>query len=122
MPDVPIIALSATCPPAVLKDMSKALGLKEAVDGRSTSSLPTFYSIYLDHFYIGADTQSSVYFSAPLYRANLHYKIVPKHHEAVKALQDLTDYILKHHTNDTGIVYCMSKTVRIQPTSNLHGC
>jgi len=35
LPSVPIMALSATCPPLVLKDLLKTLSLPDIVDGRS---------------------------------------------------------------------------------------
>lgn len=36
LPSVPIMALSATCPPLVLRDLLKTLSLPDIVDGRST--------------------------------------------------------------------------------------
>lgn len=39
-PHVPILALSATCPPKVLQDLIKTLGLKGVVDGNSQSCPP----------------------------------------------------------------------------------
>ncbi|KAF8588200.1 ATP-dependent DNA helicase [Ramaria rubella] len=90
-PRVPILALSATCPPAVLKDLLLVLRLKPVVDGSDASS------------------EGTVYFSAPLYRKNLHYKIHPKPPSAGAVIQTMTDYILEHHRRDSGIVYCLSK-------------
>ncbi|TFK18951.1 ATP-dependent DNA helicase [Coprinopsis marcescibilis] len=90
-PRVPIMALSATCPPSVRDDLVKILGLKPIVDGE------------------GADTNSTVFFSSPLYRKNLHYKILPKPSKSVDAYKTIVDYILQHHPTDTGIIYCFSK-------------
>ncbi|KAJ7593356.1 P-loop containing nucleoside triphosphate hydrolase protein [Mycena floridula] len=90
-PNVPITAVSATCPPHVLSDLIKTLRLKAHVDGNR------------------ADPTGTVYFSAPLYRKNLRYKMLPKHSEAKRVAQAMTDYILEHHPNDAGIVYCLSK-------------
>lgn len=59
----------------------------------------------------GANTDGTVYFSAPLYRKNLHYSVLPKPSSANSAIKNMADYILKHHPNATGIVYCLSKKV-----------
>ncbi|KAF8459232.1 P-loop containing nucleoside triphosphate hydrolase protein [Gautieria morchelliformis] len=90
-PRVPILALSATCPPAVLKDLLLVLRLKPVVDGSDAGS------------------EGTVYFSAPLYRKNLHYKVLPKPGSAGAVIQTMTDYIMEYHRADSGIVYCLSK-------------
>ncbi|KAJ7786162.1 P-loop containing nucleoside triphosphate hydrolase protein [Mycena metata] len=90
-PRVPIMALSATCPPKVLEDLLKTLGMKPVVDGTN------------------AKTNATVYFSAPLYRKNLHYQIQPKPSSAVAAITAMKDYILEKHPNETGIVYCFTR-------------
>ncbi|KAH8116052.1 ATP-dependent DNA helicase [Phellopilus nigrolimitatus] len=90
-PRVPILALSATCPPKVLKDLITTLRLKPIVAGTA------------------ANMDGTIYFSAPLYRKNLHYKVLPKPSSASAVIQVMKDYILKHHQNDSGIIYCLSK-------------
>ncbi|KZO97674.1 ATP-dependent DNA helicase [Calocera viscosa TUFC12733] len=90
-PTVPILALSATCPPSVLKDLLKILKLRSVVDGNA------------------ATVDGTVYFSSPLYRANLHYSVLPKPSSQAAAIQAMADYILTHHPRDSGIVYCLSK-------------
>ncbi|KAJ7932543.1 ATP-dependent DNA helicase [Mycena leptocephala] len=90
-PRVPIMALSATCPPKVLEDLLRTLGMKPVVDGTN------------------AKTNATVYFSAPLYRKNLHYQILPKPSSAAAAITAMKDYILENHPNQTGIVYCFTK-------------
>ncbi|KAL5498565.1 hypothetical protein ACEPAH_1919 [Sanghuangporus vaninii] len=90
-PRVPILALSATCPPKVLKDLLTTLRLKPIVNGTA------------------ATADGTVYFSAPLYRKNLHYTVAPKPSSASGVIKAMTKYILDHHRNDSGIVYCMSK-------------
>ena len=60
----------------------------------------------------GANGDGTVYFTAPLYRKNLHYSVVPKSSSKSEAVQAMADYILEHHPNDSGIVYCLSKAVR----------
>ncbi|KAF8886803.1 P-loop containing nucleoside triphosphate hydrolase protein [Infundibulicybe gibba] len=91
-PDVPIMALSATCPPKVLQDILKTLGLKPVVDGK-----------------VNASVDGTVYFASPLYRKNLHYSVLPKPSQAARLIQEMAMYITQHHPNDSGIVYCLSK-------------
>ncbi|KAL7283937.1 hypothetical protein ACG7TL_001209 [Trametes sanguinea] len=91
-PNVPILALSATCPPAVLRDLLKTLRMPALVSGTAAAT-PT----------------GTVLFSAPLYRKNLHYAVLPKPASWRETIHVMTDYILKHHRNETGIVYCHSK-------------
>lgn len=90
-PHVPILALSATCPPNVLKDLLKILKMDAIVDGKSASA------------------KGTVYFSSPLYRKNLHYKVLPKPASAPAVIQSIVDYIVANHKGHTGIVYCLSK-------------
>ncbi|KAJ6574968.1 P-loop containing nucleoside triphosphate hydrolase protein [Mycena capillaripes] len=90
-PRVPIMALSATCPPKVLEDLLRTLGMKAVVDGTN------------------AKPNATVYFSAPLYRKNLHYQILPKPSSAAAAITAMKDYILENHPNQTGIVYCFTR-------------
>lgn len=94
-PRVPILALSATCPKAVLHDLLKILGMKPTVDGNNAT--PT----------------GTVYFTAPLYRSNLHYTVLPKPASAAKVIEVMTEYILKNHKDDSGIVYCLTKKVKL---------
>lgn len=60
-----------------------------------------------------ADTQGTVYFSSPLYRKNLHYTVQPKPSKGSDVVKMMNDYILKHHPNDSGIIYCLSKKVTL---------
>ncbi|KAJ7630796.1 P-loop containing nucleoside triphosphate hydrolase protein [Roridomyces roridus] len=90
-PNVPIMALSATCPPKVLQDLLTTLRMKEVVDGTS------------------AKPHRTVYFSAPLYRKNLHYTVLPKPSAAADAIKAMMNWILEKHLNHSGIVYCTTK-------------
>lgn len=90
-PHVPILALSATCPPRVLQDILKILKMKPVVDGKA------------------APSDGTVYFSAPLYRKNLHYTVLPKPSSAKELITTMSDYILQNHRNDSGIIYCIAK-------------
>ncbi|EIW51605.1 ATP-dependent DNA helicase [Trametes versicolor FP-101664 SS1] len=90
-PSVPILALSATCPPIVLRDLLKTLQMGAPIIGTA------------------ATTKGTVLFSAPLYRKNLHYSVLPKPSSAQSSIRAMCDYILEHHPKDTGIVYCLSK-------------
>ncbi|KIK97438.1 hypothetical protein PAXRUDRAFT_31795 [Paxillus rubicundulus Ve08.2h10] len=90
-PHVPILALSATCPPKVLQDILKILHMKPVVDGKA------------------APREGTIYFSAPLYRKNLHYSVVPKPSSAKEVVSAMSQYILQNHEHDSGIVYCLTK-------------
>ncbi|CAE6431582.1 unnamed protein product [Rhizoctonia solani] len=90
-PNVPITALSATCPPKVLKDLLMTLRMRQVTDGNN------------------ANASDTVYFSAPLYRKNLHYSVLPKPASAAAAIQVMADYITQNHAGHSGIVYCLSK-------------
>jgi ATP-dependent DNA helicase Q1 len=69
----------------------------------------TFVNIRSDP--LDAPTQGTVYFSSPLYRKNLHYRVVPKPGKAADHLEAMRDYILEHYPNDTGIIYCFTTKV-----------
>ncbi|KAL4258185.1 ATP-dependent DNA helicase [Pleurotus pulmonarius] len=91
-PRVPIMALSATCPPRVLEDVLKILKMKPIVDGRAAHM-----------------NEGTVYFTAPLYRKNLNYKVLPKPSSSAVALKVMVEYILAEHKDESGIVYCLTK-------------
>ncbi|KIY65535.1 ATP-dependent DNA helicase [Cylindrobasidium torrendii FP15055 ss-10] len=88
-PSVPIMALTATCPPKVRDDLVKVLGLKP--------------------FCKDNELDGTLYFTAPLYRPNLHYSVLPKSPQSKKATDTVVNWILKHHRYDCGIVYCTSR-------------
>ncbi|CAE6430368.1 unnamed protein product [Rhizoctonia solani] len=100
-PNVPITALSATCPPKVLKDLLMTLRMRQVTDGNS------------------ANASDTVYFSAPLYRKNLHYSVLPKPASAAAAIQVMADYITQNHAGHSGIVYCLSKKASIPDTETV---
>lgn len=91
-PRVPVLALSATCPPKVLKDLMLILQMKQPIQNGNSAGL-----------------KGTVYFSAPLYRKNLHYKVVPKPAKGADAISAMRTYILENHKGHSGIVYCLSK-------------
>lgn len=103
-PRLPLLALSATCPPKVLQDILKILHMKPVVDGKAAPPL-----------------DGTVYFSAPLYRKNLHYSVLPKPHSTKEAIAVMSDYILNNHENDSGIVYCLTKKDAEGVAENLQG-
>ncbi|CAA7257395.1 unnamed protein product [Cyclocybe aegerita] len=90
-PNVPIMALSATCGPRVLDDLIHILGLRGIVPGAR------------------APKQGTVYFTSPLYRKNLHYRVVPKPESAKEQFEIMKNYILENHKDDSGIIYCFSR-------------
>ncbi|KAB5593590.1 hypothetical protein CTheo_2979 [Ceratobasidium theobromae] len=99
-PRVPITALSATCPPSVLDDLLVTLRMRQVTDGNN------------------ANASDTVYFSAPLYRKNLHYSVLAKPASAASAIQVMADYITANHAGHSGIVYCLSKKASPHPSIN----
>lgn len=100
-PNVPILALSATCPPDVLRDLIAILRLPPPTDGRA------------------AAPHGTVKFTSPLYRKNLHYKVVSKPSSATQVVRDMVKYILENHRDETGIVYCLSRADSERVASDL---
>ncbi|KAJ3879887.1 ATP-dependent DNA helicase [Lentinula edodes] len=94
-PNVPIMALSATCPPLVLADLLKVLRLGTTVP---SDSVPR-----------SKHPPNTVYFTSPLYRPNLHYQVLPKAAEGNRVYEEITTWILEKHREDSGIVYCLSR-------------
>lgn len=90
-PKTPIIALTATCGKAVLNDVVKILHLKECTSGES------------------AEPSKTVFFSAPLYRPNLHYSVRIKPVQAQSLAGEMADEILERYPNSSGIIYCLSQ-------------
>ena len=62
-----------------------------------------------------AEPKKTVLFNTPLYRKNLHYAVHPKPAATNESIAAMRDYILVHHKGDTGIVYCLTKKVRLLP-------
>ncbi|KAK8846868.1 hypothetical protein IAR55_005958 [Kwoniella newhampshirensis] len=90
-PRVPIQAVTATLSAKTLPDLLKILRLGPITDGRS------------------AKTTETVFFSAPLFRPNLHYKVISKPSNAKAAIAEMGRWIQAHHDGESGIVYCLSK-------------
>ncbi|KAF9652354.1 ATP-dependent DNA helicase [Thelephora ganbajun] len=91
---IPILALSATCPPRVQNDIIKILGLPQATSGTT------------------AEPGKTVFFSSPLYRKNLHYKVISKPSKESDHLDMIVNYILEKYPNESGIVYCTTKLAK----------
>lgn len=100
-PNVPILALSATCPPDVLRDLIATLRLTPPTDGRA------------------AVPHGTVKFTSPLYRKNLHYKVVSKPSSSAQVVRDMVRYILENHRDETGIIYCLSRADSERVASDL---
>lgn len=47
---------------------------------------------------------TTVLFTAPLYRPNLRYSIIPKPSSAAAVIDSIVDYILENHRGETGII------------------
>ncbi|GAA5924221.1 RecQ family ATP-dependent DNA helicase [Sporobolomyces koalae] len=91
-PKVPVLAVTATAPSNVITDMIKTLGLPKKTSPGSA-----------------ATPNSTVLFSAPLYRPNLNWAVVPKPQKADEATAAIINWILEHHEGETGIIYCLSR-------------
>ncbi|KAE8538337.1 hypothetical protein D1P53_005682 [Cryptococcus gattii VGV] len=90
-PRVPIQAVTATLSSKTLPDLLKILRLGPITDGRSSK------------------TTGTVFFSSPLFRPNLHYKVLPKASNAKTAIAEMGKWIQDKHPGESGIVYCLSK-------------
>ncbi|KZT35847.1 ATP-dependent DNA helicase [Sistotremastrum suecicum HHB10207 ss-3] len=90
-PTIPIMALSATCSPKVCDDILQSLHLASLTQAKAAKSGLT------------------VYFTAPLYRPNLHYKVIPKHPGTKTVLQSISKYICTEHLGQSGIIYCFTR-------------
>ncbi|KAI8991957.1 P-loop containing nucleoside triphosphate hydrolase protein [Mycotypha africana] len=85
-PKTRIMALTATCPWSVMKDVMKILNMKQpqVKDG-------------------------TLVFSAPLHRPNLRYSVVQKPESSEETIRHITDWIFNHYPRQSGIIYCLSK-------------
>lgn len=109
---MPILALSATCPPDVLRDLIAILRLPLPTDGRGTACFPSlFHPGRRSVTHPAAAPHGTVKFTSPLYRKNLHYKVLSKPSGSVQVVREMVKYILDHHRDETGIVYCLSRVV-----------
>ncbi|CEP17088.1 hypothetical protein [Parasitella parasitica] len=85
-PKTRIMALTATCPWSVMKDVMRILNMKQPQVQNGT-----------------------LVFSAPLYRPNLVYSVVPRPDSADTTIRHIKDWILKNYKGKSGIIYCLSK-------------
>ncbi|KAK4686598.1 hypothetical protein P7C73_g3531, partial [Tremellales sp. Uapishka_1] len=90
-PRVPIQAVTATLSSKTLPDLLKILRLPPITDGRT------------------ANNSGTIFFSAPLYRPNLHYKVLVKPSNAKAAIESIGAWITDNHLGESGIIYCLSK-------------
>ncbi|SPO31171.1 related to RecQ family helicase RecQL1 [Ustilago trichophora] len=90
-PRAPIMCLTATCGPKVLKEILEIIDLPAITEPDNAAPMRT------------------VYFTAPLFRANLMYQVVQRPQQVKAAAEAMVDYILEHHAGHSGIVYCLSQ-------------
>lgn len=90
-PDTKTTCLTATCSPKALKDVLNILGMPSTTE--PTAAWPN----------------RTVYFTAPLHRPNLIYKVLTRPTSSQASAQMICDWILEHHDGHTGIVYCLSR-------------
>ncbi|GAK66384.1 ATP-dependent DNA helicase [Moesziomyces antarcticus] len=91
-PKVPVMCLTATCGPKVLKEIIEIIDLPPITQPDNAAPMRT------------------IYFTAPLFRPNLLYRVVQRPQQAQAASQAIVDYILAHHAGHCGIVYCLSQS------------
>lgn len=91
-PTTPVMGLTATLGSAALRDVLQILGMRE------TTTIPE-----------RALPRRTVYFRAPLGRANLQYSVRMRPSSAQAAQRMIVSYILDHHAGHSGIVYCLSR-------------
>ncbi|ORZ17673.1 P-loop containing nucleoside triphosphate hydrolase protein [Absidia repens] len=85
-PKTPIMALTATCPWHVMKDVMYILGMK-----------------------MPQTENGALIYSAPLYRPNLVYKVLPKPETQDDQMKCMTDWIMNNYPTSSGIIYCLTK-------------
>ncbi|KAI8636514.1 P-loop containing nucleoside triphosphate hydrolase protein [Parasitella parasitica] len=85
-PKTKIMALTATCPWSVMKDVMRILNMKQPQVQNGT-----------------------LVFSAPLYRPNLVYSVVQRPDSADATIRHITAWILENYRGESGIIYCLSK-------------
>jgi ATP-dependent DNA helicase Q1 len=65
--------------------------------------------------FTAAESGKTVFFSSPLYRKNLHYKVIQKPSKESDHLTNMVNYILDNYPGESGIVYCTTRLVSLQP-------
>ncbi len=96
---------TATLSRKVLPDLLKILRLPPITDGRGAlaeSISPSALADQSPHI-AAANNSGTVYFTAPLYRKNLHYSVVPKPSNAKSAIEVMARYITNKHLSVTQI-------------------
>ncbi|CAH7685960.1 P-loop containing nucleoside triphosphate hydrolase protein [Phakopsora pachyrhizi] len=90
-PDIPIVALTATCPPRVMMDVLKILKLNPITHAKK------------------ANRKGTVLFTSPLNRPNLSYKVLKKSSSAAAVIDQITEWIKQNHLGSQGIIYTLSQ-------------
>ena len=90
-PKAPIMCLTATCGTRVLKEILEIIDLPGITEPANAAPMHT------------------IYFTAPLFRPNLKYQVVQRPQQVKAASEAIVDYILRHHSGHSGIVYCLSQ-------------
>ncbi|KAI7889668.1 P-loop containing nucleoside triphosphate hydrolase protein [Mucor mucedo] len=85
-PNTKIMALTATCPWSVMKDVMRILNMKQPQVNNGT-----------------------LVYSAPLHRPNLVYKVVQRPDSAEETIRHITNWINDNYPKESGIIYCLSK-------------
>lgn len=92
-PKTKFIGVTATAPSSVIVDIIKNLQMPNKISS-GNSVLPN----------------TTVVFTSPLYRSNLHYSVISKPTQAAAVIDVIVDYINRNHSGDCGIIYCLSRS------------
>ena len=87
---------TATLSTKTMPDLLKILSLQAICDGRGESN-PFRSQTYADVAYSAAKTTGTIFFSAPLYRPNLHYQVLAKPSSAKSAIEAMGKWIISNH-------------------------
>lgn len=104
-PKTPIMALTATCPWSVMKDVMTILGMKHPPKPNAT----LVYTAPLYRKYHWSPCMPCCSLQFCFQGSNLIYKVLEKPEKDADVLQHIVQWIKTHHAKSSGIVYCFSK-------------
>lgn len=61
--------------------------------------------------FVEANADGTVYLASPLYRKNLHYRVLEKPRSSKAFIKHIVEDIDDNHRGHTGIIYCKSRKV-----------
>ena len=67
-----------------------------------------------------AKLTGTVCFKSPLYRSNMQYRVILKTEKRMEIIERMVTLILQNYKNQSGIIYCLSKSVSEACTQQLN--